>query len=345
MKKKFIAECVLLVALVTLTVWMTATVEQSRLQPPPVTEPATQPTEAVAPLVATWTALPEDYILTCGKYFVYDLDAERYIMLSGGTGVELYPASITKLFTAYVAMQHLDGDALVTVGEEIEMIDPDSTTAGLEEGDQLTVIMLVGGMMLPSGNDAAYVLAVAAGRQILQQPELDAAQALAAFVEEMNDQAWKQGMTGSHFANPDGIHDDGHYISIEDMCLLGKLAMETPLLEEYARTPAMTVQVGERELTWRNTNALLHDRELKFYNEQEKEETDEENEESEEVYRNFYCEYATGLKTGRTTPAGSCLLSSFDVQDRRLLIGVFDCLDGEYRFSDTLFLLNIALGL
>ena len=218
------------------------------------------------------------------------------------------------------------------------MIDEDSTMAGLEEGDRLTVNMLIGGMMLPSGNDAAYALAAATGRQIQNQPDLGAEEAVAAFVDEMNRQALLLGMTGSHFANPDGIHDDAHYLSVQDMCRLARLAMGTPILVEYARTPAMTVQLGDREITWRNTNALLHDRERIFYNEQEDEE------EEEEVYRNFYCEYATGLKTGRTTPAGSCLLSSFDVQGRQLIIGVFDCLDGEYRFADTLFLLNMALG-
>ena len=340
MKKKLIAHSLLFVWLVTMVFWMTGSITQyhSTTQEQIAAEAVADATEPEQQIKATWLELPDDYVLTCGNYFVYDVEAEHFVIRSGGPKVRLYPASITKLFTAYVALLHMDGNTMVTVGEEIEMIDEDSTMAGLEEGDRLTVNMLIGGMMLPSGNDAAYALAAATGRQIQNQPDLGAEEAVAAFVDEMNRQALLLGMTGSHFANPDGIHDDAHYLSVQDMCRLARLAMGTPILVEYARTPAMTVQLGDREITWRNTNALLHDRERIFYNEQEDEE------EEEEVYRNFYCEYATGLKTGRTTPAGSCLLSSFDVQGRQLIIGVFDCLDGEYRFADTLFLLNMALG-
>ena len=86
-------------------------------------------------------------------------------------------------------------------------------------------------------------------------------------------------------------------------------------------------------------NALIQDKEVTFRNELE------DGTLTEELYRNFYCEYAVGLKTGRTTPAGSCLLSAFQVRDRQLIIGVFGCPDGEYRFADTIFLLNTELEL
>lgn len=340
MKKRYIAECVFLALLMTMVFWMSGSVEQKQtvVQSAPAEEAIAQDTQPQEQIEATWIRLPDEYELTCQNFFVYDLVEERFIMASGGTGVKLYPASITKLFSAYVAMQHLDGDVVVTVGEEIDLIDSDSTTAGLKEGDRLTVNMLIAGMMLPSGNDAAYALAVAAGRQIAGEPGLEIEQALELFVEEMNAQAELLGMHGSHFKNPDGIHASEHYMSIQDMCQLGKMTLENPLLMEYAQTPGMTVQVGDRELTWRNTNALLHDKQLRFYNEQAG------SQEDEEAFRNFYCQYTTGLKTGRTTPAGSCLLSSFDACGRKLMIGVFDCPDGEYRFSDTVFLLNMALG-
>lgn len=314
-------------------------------QPPAIaTEPTVVPTETTVPeppeepIVATWMTLPDGYALNCDEYFVYDVTAGTFLMHSGDPAqVRIYPASITKLFTIYVAMQYLSPQTPVTVGAEITMIDPDSTVAQLQQGDVLTAQELAGGMLLPSGNDAAYALAAAAGRVILGDPNCSAWTAVNAFVEEMNSQAQALGMTGSHFMNPDGIHHDDHYFSLADMALVGKLSLENPVVMEYAGTAIKTVQIGDREVTWENTNALVRSDLLTL---------GEENmgmDLAPEDLAELYCEYAVGLKTGRTTPAGCCLLSAFDVRGRQLIIGVFGCPDGEYRFTDTLHLLNQTL--
>lgn len=341
MKKWIVIEILILALLVATAcgVCIHLTQGQTQTQAQPTTEPTTEATEPTEPLVRTWADLPEGYVLTSQQYFVYDVQKDQFTMISGEPGDKVYPASITKLFTAYVAMQYLDAETTVTVGDELDMIDWDSTVAQLQKGDTLSVEMLIGGMLLPSGNDAAHVLAAAAGRAISNQPNLSASAAVAVFVEQMNQQARTLGMTGSRFANPDGIHHDAHYLSLKDMATLGKLSLDNPAVMEYAATGEETVQLGDREVVWKNTNALIHDREVSFRNEQE------DGSLSEEIQRNFYCEYAVGLKTGRTTPAGSCLLSAFDVRGRQLIIGVFGCPDGEYRFADTLFLLNTELGL
>lgn len=310
-----------------------------QMQTEPATGPTTEATEPTEPLVATWMILPDDYALTGQQYFVYDVAADQFTILSGSQDARVYPASITKLFTAHVAMQYLTPETLVTVGEERNMIDWDSTIAQLQVGDTLPVSQLVEGMLLPSGNDAAHTLAAAAGRVISNQPNLSASAAVAVFVEEMNRQAQALGMTGSRFANPDGIHHDAHYLTIKDMATLGKLSLENTTVAKCAATDTETVQIGEREVVWKNTNALVYNGEVTLRNELE------DGTFSEEFRNNYYCEYAVGLKTGRTTPAGSCLLSAFQVRGRQLIIGVFGCPDGEYRFTDTLFLLNTELGL
>lgn len=340
-KKWIIVEICVLVLLVTgaCVACLHLTRGQTQNDTQPATEPAVETTEPTEPLVRTWADLPTDYVLTSSQYFVYDVAEDQFTMISGQPEDKVYPASITKLFTAYVAMQHLSAEEQVTVGDELDMIDWDSTVAQLQKGDTLTVEELVGGMLLPSGNDAAHVLAAAAGRKIANQTELSASAAVAAFVEEMNRQTKVLGMTGSRFANPDGIHHEAHYLSMKDMAKLGKLSLENPVVMAYASTAEETLQIGEREVVWKNTNALIHDKELTFRNEME------DGTLSEELLRNFYCEYAVGLKTGRTTPAGSCLLSAFDVRGRQLIIGVFGGPDGEFRFADTLFLLNTELGL
>lgn len=313
----------------------TAVSQQSETEPT-ATEPPPEP------VVATWATMPEDYQLSSREYFVYDVTADAFITASGDPATtQVYPASITKLFTIQVALRYLEPDTSVVVGAEITMIDPDSTTASLQQGDVLTVQELVGGMLLPSGNDAAYVLAAAAGRAILEDPDCSAWTAVDAFVKEMNHQAQVLGMTGSHFCNPDGIHNDDHYLTLADMALLGKMSLESPVVMDYAGTGIETVCIGDRSVTWKNTNMLVRS-DIPLMSD---EELNLSSDVDPELWRQLYCEYAVGLKTGRTTPAGCCLLSAFEVQGRQLIIGVYGCPDGEYRFTDTLHLLNEALNI
>lgn len=299
---------------------------------PEVTEPAaaeTEPQETVAP----WMTFPADRALTAPQYFVYDCRDDAFLKTSGGTDQKVYPASITKLFSAYVAGQYLPKDKTVTVGDALNMVVAGSSVAGLKKGDQITVSQLIEAMMLPSGNDAAYVLAVEAGR-VLAGKNASAKAAATAFVSEMNRQAKLLGMDNSNFANPDGIHKSNHYASFEDLALLGMLSLEDPVLLQYAGTATDTIDLSTwgrqsvagspssdaDRLEWKNTNALIH---------------------PESAY---YCPYAIGLKTGQTPSAGSCLLSAFRYEGRTYVIGVFGCPEVEDRFADTLQLFNETIG-
>ena len=102
------------------------------------------PTETTEPQ-PTWMTFPADRALTAQQAFVYDCQTREFTYLKGQADDKVYPASITKLFTAYVAMQHLSAEDQVTVGDELDMIDWDSTVAQLQKGDALTVKELVGG--------------------------------------------------------------------------------------------------------------------------------------------------------------------------------------------------------
>ena len=215
------------------------------------TEPQQQET------VPAWKTFPADRALTAQQYFVYDCETGEFVVNSCGDGERIYPASITKLFTAYVACQFLPADRLITAGDALDLVFPGSSVAELEKGDQLTVGQLVEAMMLPSGNDAAYVLAVEAGREI-GGSSLPAQEAAGAFVTEMNRQAKALGMKDTHFANPDGIHQDSHYSSAHDLALMGALVLEDPLLMQYVGTANDTVSLTSGTKQWKNTNALIH---------------------------------------------------------------------------------------
>ncbi len=277
--------------------------------PPETDPPVTEPPE---------TTPPAEMTLTATSAFVYHTGEDRYLYIGGDGDQKLAPASLTKLLTAYTALSCLSEDTVVTVGDEVTWIDPNSSVAQLQPGHQLTVKTLIQGMMLPSGNDASYAIAVAGGRALAENPELDRKTAYRLFIDEMNAQARLLGMTGTHFANPDGIDEEGHYTTIHDLVTLAKAVMDIPMIMEYAAMPeAEAVFASGETITWKNSNLLLH------------EETE------------YYTASAVGLKTGSTQNAGACLISLFRQEDGNyLIVGVLGSTGNNERYDDTLILYN-----
>lgn len=289
------------------------------LQTPPTGEQTTLSTETTAP-APTWMTVPETRELTAQQAFVYDVTAGEFTFLKGKENDRVYPASITKLMTAYVALQFLQPEAQITAGNVLELVGAGSSVAEIEKGDTLTVEKLVEAMLLPSGNDAAYMLADAAGRVISGRDDISAWSAVEAFLKEMNGQARSLGMSGTNFTNPDGYHSADHYTTFADLAKLGKKVLENKTIMKYAAVSEETVTLGGEEKKWENTNELV------------------------KPTSKYYCPVATGLKTGQTPSAGSCLLSSFSYEGRQWIIGVFGCPEKDDRFDDTLQLLNETIG-
>lgn len=288
--------------------------------PPQTTVPTTPPTTLPPVTEPDWTTIPEDRVITAQKAFIYDCDTKEFLHVIGDPEEILYPASITKLVTAFTVLQYLSPEETLTVGDELDLVPWDSSVAGLQKGDILTVDRLIEGMMLPSGNDAANTLAVAAGRLIAQDDSLSATAAIAVFMKEMNRTAKAYGMGDSHFVTPDGYHDPDHYTTMADMAVLGRQVLNMPDILKYTGLTGDQIVLDEtRVLEWKNTNALIHP-------------------ESE-----FYCSAAVGLKTGQHSAAGKCLLSAFRFNGKTILIGVFGCTDDPDRFADTLQLLQMCM--
>lgn len=286
---------------------------------PPETTPPTIPPETTAPTKPSEPAGPS---IQSPHAFVYDCRTGEFLYQTGDLHEKLYPASITKLFTAYVALMYLKPTDVAAVGNILETLPSDSSIALLNPKDKLSVSDLILGMLLPSGGDAARVLAVAAGKQLLGSTDQTEYTYYEAFVDEMNRQAKLLGLNDSHFENPDGYHDPDHYISLADAARLGKLCLSSTLIMRGATTQVhmATVRNTGREIQWVNTNKLLF----------------------EHRYPEFYCAQAIGLKTGYTSKAGNCLLSAFQVEDGHLIIGVFGSDSRDARFYDTLKLFKYA---
>lgn len=286
----------------------------------PTTEPTTAPTAVPTTVPETVPVIAEADIHTISALygFVYDLTNGQLLYTHGDQLAERTPASLTKLLTICTALEYLDPATVITAGPEVTWIDPLSSVAWIDAGEQLTVEQLVQGMMMQSGNDAAYMLAVAAGKAIAGGEELTAEESAQVFMDYMNRRAWEQGLENTFFVTPDGTTAEGHHTTPADLLEIAKLALENPLVRRYAACQqAQVTFVSGESCQWINTNWMI-------------------NPESE-----FYCADVTGLKTGATKAAGNCLLALFDNDGREILICVLGCPTLADRFKDALYLYDI----
>nr|WP_294492386.1 D-alanyl-D-alanine carboxypeptidase [uncultured Mediterraneibacter sp.] len=138
---------------------------------------------------------------------LFDLE-KREVLCGYNVFNKVYPASTTKVMTAYVALKYGNLDDVVTVSENACDFNWDEVTSGLRAGDKVTMYDLLCGLILHSGNDCGTAIA----EHISGSEE--------AFAELMNQEAAALGATGSHFMNPHGLHDDNHYMTAYDLYLI-----------------------------------------------------------------------------------------------------------------------------
>ena len=160
---------------------------------------------------------------------------------------KLYPASTTKILTAYIALKYGNLDDVVTISANALDIDPNSSTCGLQVGDQMTLRDLLYGMMMKSGNDAAIAIAEHISGDV------------ATFADKMNEEAAKLGATTSHFVNPNGLPDENHYTSVYDLYLLFQAALTNDdfrnIIQTTTYTSNYTSAAGEAKTQeWTSTN-------------------------------------------------------------------------------------------
>jgi D-alanyl-D-alanine carboxypeptidase (penicillin-binding protein 5/6) len=201
------------------------------------------------------------------------------VLLDKNADERIPPASMSKLMTAYVVFNYLK-EGRAKLDDELPVSEKAWRTGGSKMfvplGDRVKISDLIHGMIIQSGNDACVVLAEGlAGSD-------------SAFVEEMNREAKKIGLTNSHFANVDGLPNPDHWMTARDLAVV---ALRT--IKDY---PQFYELYGEKEFTFHNItqgnrNPLL--------------------------YKNIG---ADGLKTGHTDEAGYSLVGSAKRGDRRVLV-------------------------
>ena len=192
-----------------------------------------------------------------------------------------YPASTTKIMTYIIVAENIDDfeNTRVPIKKSVlEVLEnTGSSLANVADhvGKDMSVIDLLYSMMVPSGNDAAMVLAEYVGGGNIDS-----------FVKLMNDKAKELGCKNTHFANPDGLHDDNHYTTARDMYKIATYALTLPKFAEITNTTSYTCEGDDYPLV--TTNYLI----------------DPNN------GGDYYYMYAKGIKTGTTDQAGRCLVTT-----------------------------------
>lgn len=163
---------------------------------------------------------------------------------------KMYPASTTKILTAYIALKYGDLDAVFTVSENAANQASDSSVCHLKAGDRLTLRQLLYGLIMQSGNDAAIVIAEGISGDV------------DSFADLMNQEANALGAFDSHFVNPNGLHDKDHYTTVYDLYLLFSAAIKDDGFRELIHTTEYTADYLDAagmpvQQVWNSTNKYL----------------------------------------------------------------------------------------
>jgi len=193
-------------------------------------------------------------------------------------------ASTTKIMTYIITAEKIKNlDTKITVPQAVidSLSGTGSSMSGLIGGETLTALQILNCMMVPSGNDAAAVLADYVGGGDANK-----------FVEMMNAKAKELGCKNTHFVNPHGLHDPDHYTTADDMAKIAKYALSLPHFTEITSQISYSIPATNKSAKPREIGATNY---MICPN-------------AEQGY--YYYKYATGIKTGTTDEAGYCLVSS-----------------------------------
>jgi D-alanyl-D-alanine carboxypeptidase len=260
--------------------------------------PATQPADDL-------DGMP---FVTCKAWGVCDARTGEFV--GGNRDAEALDfASTTKLMTAWLVLRLAETDPDVL--QEVATVSPRAadtpgSTANLKAGEKVIIQDLLHGLLLPSGNDAAVVIAEHFGGRF----PCDDADPLPRFVAGMNRTAADLGMHDTCYKNPHGLTVDGHHSTARDLLKLATKLVQDGRILPYVQTRK---HIGRfegasgyvRYELWTNTNKLL---ETQGY---------------------------LGMKTGTTDAAGACLVSLAERGDDRLLVVVLGATSSDARYVDT----------
>ena len=227
------------------------------------------------------------------------------VLYSKNEDTKMFPASTTKIMTAIITLENCSLDEQATASFDAVNIPEGYATADIKIGETFTVEQLLEMLLVHSANDAANVLAEHVGGS------------LESFVSIMNTKANELGLTNTHFTNAYGLQDDNHYTTARDLATIMKYCLQN---EDFRRicglaSCAIPATNMSEPRTYASTNQLVI------------------------AGNNNYYPYVTTGKTGFTSDAKHCLVSSAYNNDLELICVV---LGSEDHFGDTRTIYNYA---
>lgn len=279
--------------------------------PAPSSNAGSAPTALTPPSTSTPSAhgsYPPTPVVSAAAAMLINPDT-GVVYLAQNADQERAMASTTKIMTAVVALTTTNLNTVITVGSDATALDNGiASVAGLRLGDKLTLRDLLYALLLPSGDDAAVVIADGvAGSQT-------------AFVALMNTEAQLLGLRHTHYSDVHGLDMPNHYTTARDLLTLTEFALRLPAFAQVVSTATWQVPAtrDHAAYTWSTTNLLL----------------------TTLAYAG-----ATGVKTGFTGSAGACLVFAATRGTHHLLGVVLGEPDETTRFTDAAALLDWGFGI
>lgn len=234
--------------------------------------------------------------ILCEAVILIDADSGK-VLYEKNSDKQMYPASLTKVLTAIIALETGNLEDIITVDDKTPY-EIDGSHIALEPGEKLSLKDLLYGLLIPSANDAASVIAKHYSGSIEN------------FSKIMNEKAKEIGAINTNFTNPHGLHDSEHYTTAEDLAKIAAYAIKNDTFKEIVSTTQYEInptnKKSERRI-FNTTNKLLYGQ---GYGQQIK---------IDGKWIDVKYEGAQGLKTGYTPEAGSCLISYAERNDMRLI--------------------------
>ncbi|HBL41121.1 MAG TPA: hypothetical protein DDY98_05965 [Ruminococcaceae bacterium] len=220
------------------------------------------------------------YEIQTPRYYIKSLDTEEVIFSKGATE-HCAPASLTKIATAIVALENCkDLTTVIEVPERcIRMLDgTGSSMAGLKVGEKLTMKDMLACLLIHSANEAATTIADYIGGGSYEK-----------FIDMMNETAKRLGCNDTHFVNAHGLDEDGHYSCPKDIAILAEYALKFPVFKDLTSMSEYTLPQTnlQKPRKLQSTNLMMSP-----------------------GYPEYYLEAVKGIKTGSTTNAGKCFVTT-----------------------------------
>ena len=257
--------------------------------------------------------------LTVSAYEItgVDITAKAGVLVSMDTGEilysnnidqKMYPASLTKIMTVTLMLEsdRYDPAGKITMTKEAQdlVLGTGSAVSNFKIGEEITQLDLVYTVLMSSLGDCAYFAAIYYGGSV------------EGFVEMMNEKAAELGLTGTHYSNPVGLHENENYTTVRDVCTLMTYALKNETFKTVCTASRYTIEATNMsdKRTLSTTNFLIDNT------------------------TNYYYQYAKGGKTGYTDEAGRCLASFASFGGYNYMCVLMNCppnADRRYEFVES----------